>query len=514
MEDEEREVVKARFNDENDPVRILLATDAASEGLNLQETARYLLHFDCPWNPSRLEQRNGRLDRHGQARDVYIFHFTSTTASDLQFLSTMIKKVNTIREDLGATGELFDRAVQSRLIHGNDEKSVLSAMDDTIDKISNLFPGDVDASIRDIDADEAEKQLAAFAAELDLDNDSRHNVLTTAMSQYVEPMGEDGCFRILKPDLSGWKETIDETVRISRKGSNIGGMPKLTFSIDPFLVEKSGRKVFRNLPGVLMLHLGHPLMQKACSVLTRRRYPGRSAVSRLTASYGEIPAECEALAWIHFEEMAVNKLRETFHYWVRSVCFPVKNGKLADALPHLPAAKARRKTESIRQDNWDAAEEIYSDITSELRTFLFEHQKKLQKSVLAQLGIDQQAALKDENARFQSREAELSTLIREKTIASKRKELENLESRLQELPSLLFQEFAKQEEAEINRRKAVLEQELKNDQGHYEELRVQLQRERERITKYLLPNRYTLDGDVQIYPLAVEIVLPRKEVAK
>ena len=134
--------------------------------------------------------------------------------------------------------------------------------------------------------------------------------------------------------------------------------------------------------------------------------------------------------------------------------------------------------------------------------------------MLAQLEIDQQAALKDENARFQSREAELSTLIREKTIASKRKELENLENRLQELPSLLFPEIVKQEEAEINRRKAALEQELKNDQGHYEELRVQLQRERERITKYLIPNRYTLDGDVQIYPLAVEVVLPRKGAVK
>ena len=108
----------------------------------------------------------------------------------------------------------------------------------------------------------------------------------------------------------------------------------------------------------------------------------------------------------------------------------------------------------------------------------------------------------------------MSSLIREKTIASKRKELENLERRLQELPSLLFQEYAKQEETEINRRKTALEQELKNDQGHYEELRLQLQRERQRITKYLLPNRYTLDGDVQIYPLAVEIVLPRKGVEK
>ena len=74
----ERDSVKAAFNDPDAEVRILIATDAASEGLNLHRTARYLLHYDCPWNPSRLEQRNGRLDRYGQARDVTVHHFDST----------------------------------------------------------------------------------------------------------------------------------------------------------------------------------------------------------------------------------------------------------------------------------------------------------------------------------------------------------------------------------------------------------------------------------------------------
>jgi superfamily II DNA/RNA helicase len=50
----DRDAIIAAFNDPVDPVRILVATDAASEGLNLQETARYLLHFDVPWNPARL----------------------------------------------------------------------------------------------------------------------------------------------------------------------------------------------------------------------------------------------------------------------------------------------------------------------------------------------------------------------------------------------------------------------------------------------------------------------------
>ena len=94
MDDVERGDVKRWFNDPLHPVRILVATDAAAEGLNLQRTARYLLHFDCPWNPSRIEQRNGRIDRHGQPRDVTIFHFVTDQDQDLAFLSHVIRKAD------------------------------------------------------------------------------------------------------------------------------------------------------------------------------------------------------------------------------------------------------------------------------------------------------------------------------------------------------------------------------------------------------------------------------------
>jgi len=56
-----REQIKREFNDPGSPLRILVATDAASEGLNLQETCRYVVHYEIPWNPMRLEQRNGRV---------------------------------------------------------------------------------------------------------------------------------------------------------------------------------------------------------------------------------------------------------------------------------------------------------------------------------------------------------------------------------------------------------------------------------------------------------------------
>ena len=70
MDEVERDRIKQAFNDPAEPVRVLLATDAASEGLNLQRTARYLLHFDCPWNPSqaRAAQRAPRPPRPGARR--------------------------------------------------------------------------------------------------------------------------------------------------------------------------------------------------------------------------------------------------------------------------------------------------------------------------------------------------------------------------------------------------------------------------------------------------------------
>ena len=63
--DRDRERIKAAFQADPaySPVRILLATDAASEGIDLQHHCHLLVHYEIPWNPNRLEQRNGRIDR-------------------------------------------------------------------------------------------------------------------------------------------------------------------------------------------------------------------------------------------------------------------------------------------------------------------------------------------------------------------------------------------------------------------------------------------------------------------
>ena len=170
MDEIERDLVKQAFNDPSHPVRILLATDAAAEGLNLQRTARYLLHFDCPWNPSKLEQRNGRLDRHGQARDVTVHHFVTDQDQDLRFLAHVIRKADEIREDLGSANELFDEAAHRRLVEGESAAAVQADLDRRVAAARGRAAIDADDTI-DTGAEgrAATTSSQALAAEIDLD---------------------------------------------------------------------------------------------------------------------------------------------------------------------------------------------------------------------------------------------------------------------------------------------------------------------------------------------------------
>ncbi len=85
--------------------RVLVATDCLSEGINLQELFTAVLHYDLPWNPNRLEQREGRVDRFGQAapevRTALIYG--EDNPIDSVVLRVLLRKVQAIRGTLGIT---------------------------------------------------------------------------------------------------------------------------------------------------------------------------------------------------------------------------------------------------------------------------------------------------------------------------------------------------------------------------------------------------------------------------
>ena len=86
-----------------EPVRCLVATDCLSEGVNLQDHYDAVVHYDLPWNPNRLEQREGRVDRFGQTRKVIktVLLYGSDNEMDLVVLDVLVRKAQIIRRRLG-----------------------------------------------------------------------------------------------------------------------------------------------------------------------------------------------------------------------------------------------------------------------------------------------------------------------------------------------------------------------------------------------------------------------------
>ena len=118
---DKREQIKRAFNlpPEKHPVRILVATDAAREGLNLQAHCHDLFHIDVPWNPSRLEQRNGRIDRKLQpSPEVTCYYFVYTQRPEDRVLRALVRKTKTIREELGSLAQVLESRLSDTLKSG------------------------------------------------------------------------------------------------------------------------------------------------------------------------------------------------------------------------------------------------------------------------------------------------------------------------------------------------------------------------------------------------------------
>ena len=89
--------------------QVLVATEAAGEGINLQ-FCWYMINYDIPWNPNRLEQRMGRIHRYGQEKDCLITNFVSTNTREGRVLEKLFDRIARIEEDLdpNRTGKVFN----------------------------------------------------------------------------------------------------------------------------------------------------------------------------------------------------------------------------------------------------------------------------------------------------------------------------------------------------------------------------------------------------------------------
>jgi superfamily II DNA or RNA helicase len=213
----DRESIKAAFqaSPTDAPVRILLATDAASEGVNLQNHCWQLIHYEIPWNPNRMEQRNGRVDRFGQKNpEVHIRHFVGKgfdetkpgqapgdLEGDLEFLLRAALKVEAIREDLGKVGPVIAEQVEEAMLGRRRTLDTTRAERDS-EPVRKMLK--FERKLRE-QLQKLTEQLQETRRELRLSPANIQNVVETGLAlagqPVLRPAGTPGQFRL--PALTG-----------------------------------------------------------------------------------------------------------------------------------------------------------------------------------------------------------------------------------------------------------------------------------------------------------------------
>ncbi len=284
METTEREQVKAAFqtNPEKSSVRILLATDAASEGLDLQNYCHRLIHYEIPWNPNRLEQRNGRLDRHGQkSSDVLIYHFVTKgfernrifpknaispgdLEGDLEFLMRAVVKVNQIREDLGKVGPVIADQVEKAMMGQRTTLDTRDAEQDAAAPRRQLrFERDLRNQIAKL-----HEQLQESRRTLRVSPENVQAVVSVALELAKQPSLRETELTGVFPDPTGQRKSCPAYIMPDLRGNwarcSEGIAHPHTGEIRPVTFDHS---VAQGRDDVVLIHLNHRLVQMATRLL-------------------------------------------------------------------------------------------------------------------------------------------------------------------------------------------------------------------------------------------------------
>jgi superfamily II DNA or RNA helicase len=508
MSADEFEAVKGEFEDTSAPARLLLATDAASEGINMQEECRWVIHYDVPWSPSRLVQRNGRVSRYGQDRDVSIYYFRCDQEEDMKFLSYVAGKVCQVQNDLGSVERVFDAAIQ-RHFQGKptDAKQLSLLVDQEIARsperveLGHAAPKDIlDLTKR------AKELLESTDTRLGVSPQSLAEILRAAIAvegqgALEDITGKPGFYRLKPPPR--WEGLARQTLTV---GSRTDRM-ELVF--DTALVEEeiSGRRVLRLKKHQVLLRLGHPIMRQAMATLCRQLHAPdpRDGIFRWSLAALQ-RSGFEALLVFHYTVTAVNELREPLHDEVYSTVLRIEGDRLArveDAFQRTVLGSEFHPIQSSkRQEEWVRTfRGKWFQHRSELEAFLRGQEKSLHGLLQgrADATLQRESAAAKESYRYRLRE--LEDRSREQELNKLAKAL--LREQAEAMQPTLFGEI--QEEAKF--RAQEIEEQMSLLRRDVERTRDLLKRERDKRLNVVLPKRFQL-REVRALPLALVYLVP------
>jgi len=304
-----REQVKHAFNSDpvNEPLRILLCTDAAREGINLQTRCHDLVHFDMPWNPARLEQRNGRIDRKLQPSEfVTCRYFIYDQRPEDRVLEALVRKTETIREQLGSAGQVLGQRIHQRLARGgitrrNAQQLALDIANEDggafTQRAKREMDDDVDKRLARLDRDlqELETDLTRSRRRVGIEPDELRQVVATALRRdgtslkTAEGLSVEGGF------------TVDDSAAVFTKDPTWGrvfdelrdGRPPRAKELAQWRARSPIKAIAftppilpdgRDADGVVQVHLEHRLIRRLLSRFVSHGF--QAGLNRASVIYG------------------------------------------------------------------------------------------------------------------------------------------------------------------------------------------------------------------------------------
>ncbi|MFD0382419.1 SNF2-related protein [Streptomyces stramineus] len=249
------------------------------EGIDLQVHCHRLVNFDIPFNPSRLEQRIGRIDRYGQTKNPEIYHFmpeatSSTYGADLAFMGIIAKKVGTATQDLGKINPIIDADVQEHFSPaGPARKPRPTAPDDGDEIMNGALAGSIELNRQ---LTELTQTYDAHKAAMHLTPANARRAVDTALALDAQPplamLGDD------RTDAQVFEvPNLGRSWQMALRGLDTrlepGVLRPITFD----------DKAARGRTDLVHIHLGHALMQRATRTLRSALFSVDAPVNRVTA---------------------------------------------------------------------------------------------------------------------------------------------------------------------------------------------------------------------------------------
>jgi SNF2 family DNA or RNA helicase len=311
LSDSEQQNIIEDFGKEDSSVKVLLCSDAGSQGVNLHFFCNRMFNYDIPWSLITLEQRNGRIDRYGQKKTPYIYYLLAESnieglKTDLHIVERLTQKEEIVYKTLGDAGsvmKLYDSSKEEKLV----EKAFLtqnqSFLDDTSKEesdfdFSTLFGHEDDKTEAVITDTPFEKPVSIFVndkrfyqdlfEQLGSSRQLKHNEVTVN-DDYVEILNHKELDQILFDLPSDSKPAI-------------GGLYKL--SLDKDLVQRAienARKKKGEWAEFQVLYELHPVVKYYMTKL-------EASVSKDVALVAKSQVFDAQTAWFVFQGQVSNNL--------------------------------------------------------------------------------------------------------------------------------------------------------------------------------------------------------------